>query len=145
MNRQLNADQQNTNLEIGKLIDETSYQREKKKIYLSDISAQVDMITRKDGTLFIAEIKKSSKRLENAIIQLKYYLYLLREKSLDVKGLIKIPKEKKTVEVDLESNDIINIEKTVSQVTAVIGSDTPPGVIEKRVCSKCAHYDFCWA
>jgi CRISPR-associated exonuclease Cas4 len=45
MFRQLNADQRNSSLQIGKLIDETSFEREKKKIYISDISAMVDMVT----------------------------------------------------------------------------------------------------
>ena len=58
MSRQMTADQENTFLNIGKLIDETTYQREKKKIYIADISAQIDMVTIKNGEVFIAEIKK---------------------------------------------------------------------------------------
>ena len=145
MYRQLTADQQNTFLDIGRLIDETTYEREKKKIYLADISAMVDMVTKKDGKFFIAEIKKSSKRLDNAVLQLKYYLFLLRKKSVFAKGLLKIPKEKKNIEVDLSDDDIQFIQESLIEINNTIHNDTPPDIIAKSVCSKCAHYEFCWA
>ena len=145
MRRQLTADQENTYLDIGRLIDDTTYEREKKKIYLADISAMVDMVAKKDGNFFIAEIKKSSKRLDNAVLQLKYYLYLLRKKSVFAKGMLKIPKEKKNVEVDLSDEDIQFIQESLTDIDITINKNTPPDIINKRVCGKCAHYEFCWA
>jgi len=145
MFRQLTADQRHDAVEIGRHIDETTFEREKKKIYLADVSAMVDMITKKGDEYFVAEIKKSSKRMDNAIIQLKYYLYLLRRKSLIIKGMLKIPKEKKSVEVELTDGDIEDIERTVKKIFAVLYREEPPDRIEKKICSKCAHYEFCWA
>lgn len=40
----------------------------------------LDMLIRKDGVYYVAEIKKSSRTLETGIFQLKYYLYLLKRK-----------------------------------------------------------------
>ncbi len=57
MSRQLTADQHNEFLQIGKLIEETFYKREKKTIYLADIEAMIDMVIKKDGFYYIAEIK----------------------------------------------------------------------------------------
>ncbi len=145
MFRQLNADQRNTSLEIGKLIDETSYGREKKKIYIADLGAMVDMVTQKDGEFYIAEIKKSSKRLENAVIQLKYYLYLLRTKSVAAKGLLKIPKEKKEIGVELSDEDVRTIGKNIDAILALLYRESPPDKAKKKVCNKCAHLDFCWS
>lgn len=145
MHRQLTADQQNTFLEIGRLIDDTSYEREKKKIYLADLSAMIDMVTRKNGEYLVAEIKKTSKRLDNAIIQLKYYLYLLKTKRISAKGILKIPSEKKNIEVELTDEDADKIEETINKIFILLNGDKSPGKINKKVCAKCAHYEFCWA
>jgi len=145
MIRQLNADQDNTFLNIGKLIDETSFKREKKKVYIADISAQIDMITKKNGTLFIAEIKKSSKTLKSGEFQLKYYLYLLQQKGINIKGLIKIPREKKSIEIELNSNDIRKIKEVLKEANSVLEKDIPPETEKIRLCKTCAHFEFCWS
>lgn len=145
MIRQMNADQENTFLDIGRLIDETTFKREKKKVYIADISAQIDMITKKDGEIFVAEIKKSSKRMENAKLQLKYYLYLLKRKKINIKGLIKIPKEKKSIEVELTEDDVIIIEDIQENIKMTIKKEDMPEVKKITMCKKCAHYEFCWS
>ena len=58
MHHQLTAEQENPYLEIGNLINIESYKREKKEIYLHDLSAVIDMVIRKNKRIFIAEIKK---------------------------------------------------------------------------------------
>jgi len=145
MSRQMTADQENTFLNIGKLIDETTYQREKKKIYIADISAQIDMVSTKNGQVFIAEIKKSSKRIDNAKFQLKYYLYLLKKKGIKVKGIIKIPREKKSINVELNEDDIKKIIEIEKKIKEVLACDHAPDVEKVPMCKKCAHYDFCWS
>uniref|UniRef100_UPI0025BFFCF8 Dna2/Cas4 domain-containing protein n=1 Tax=Desulfurella sp. TaxID=1962857 RepID=UPI0025BFFCF8 len=54
--------------------------KEKKKIYIADLEAMIDMIVKKDKIYYIAEIKKSSRTLASGILQLKYYMYLLKNK-----------------------------------------------------------------
>jgi CRISPR-associated exonuclease Cas4 len=95
LSRQLTADQQNTYLDIGRLISEESFSREKKEIYIPDLAAKIDYVKKRDGEFFVAEVKKSSATMQSGIMQLKYYLYLLDKKGIQAKGLIKIPKEKK--------------------------------------------------
>ena len=145
MSHSIIGDQENTFIQIGKLIDETSYKREKKRIYIPDISAQIDMIVKKDGKYCIVEIKKSSKKIDSAIMQLKYYLYLLREKSLNAKGILKIPKEKKNIDVELIEKDIIYINKTLEQIKEILNYELPPEVKKIKVCPKCNHFEFCWS
>ncbi len=147
MSRNLSADQQNSYIEIGKLIDENSFSRDNKGIYLADIGAMIDMITKKDGTYIIAEVKKSSKMLESSIWQLKYYLYLLKnKKKINIKGLIKVPREKISKEVELTDEDEEKIDSILLQLTKSIEADHPV-VLKKqlRFCKKCAHYEFCWS
>lgn len=145
MSRQMTADQENSFIDIGRLIDETSFEREKKKIYLADIGAMIDMVTKKDGTYFIAEIKKSSKTLNTGIFQLKYYLFLLRKKSIIVKGIIKIPKEKKSIEVELTKEDSETIECKLKELGDILEKETSPQAKRLGVCPKCGHFEFCWS
>jgi len=146
MSRKISADQENTFLDIGRIIDSTAFQKERKKVYIADISAQIDMITRHNGEVFIAEIKKSSIRMENAILQLKYYLYLLhKRKGLEINGLIKIPEEKKSIQVVLGKKDIEKIQVTLREMKQVLSQQQIPPCKEIQFCMKCAHYEFCWS
>jgi CRISPR-associated exonuclease Cas4 len=145
MSRQMSADQESSYLDIGRLIDESSFQRERKKVYLADMGAMIDMVTRKDGQFYVAEIKKSSATLGTGIFQLKYYLYLLHRKSITVKGLIKIPKEKKSLEVELTEDDIKLIEEKLDSLEAILKGDIPPKASRLKICPKCGHFEFCWA
>jgi len=147
MMRNLTADQDNAFLEIGRLIDETTFKRNKKRIYLADLQAILDMVTRKDNVYYIAEIKKSSKTMESGIFQLKYYLYLLKKKKgIVAKGIIKIPKEKISKKIELEKEDEAKIEDILKKMKELLNSDYPPTTLKSiRKCKMCAHYEFCWS
>lgn len=147
MYRNLTADQSNAFLEIGRLIDEVSFKRERKRIFLADIEAMLDMVSKKGDVFYVAEIKKSSKTLESGIFQLKYYLYLLKnKKGINVKGVIKIPKEKINKEIVLTDEDERNIESILSEMTDVIFRENAPSKIQDiKRCKVCAHFEFCYA
>ena len=79
---------------IGKLIDETSYRREKKHI-LIDENISVDFL--KDWKV-VHEVKKSRKIEEASEWQLKYYIWLLKEKGISVeKGILDYPLLRKKI------------------------------------------------
>ncbi len=145
MSHSIIGDQDNTFIQIGKLIDETSYKREKKRIYIPDISAQIDMIVKKDGKYCIVEIKKSSKKIDSAIMQLKYYLFLLSEKSINVKGILKIPSEKRNIDISLSEEDNLYIKECIVEIRKTIELEFPPEPKKIKVCPKCNHFEFCWS
>ena len=147
MMRNLTADQDNAFLEIGRLIDEATFKRDKKRIYLADLEAMLDMVTKRDNVYYIAEIKKSSKTMESGIFQLKYYLYILKKKKgISAKGIIKIPKEKISKEIELEKEDEEKIESILKKMEQVLNSEYPPKILKSnRKCKMCAHYEFCWS
>jgi len=145
MSRNLTADQKNSYIEIGRLIDENSFSKEKKHIYIADLHAVVDMVQKKDGKYFIAEIKKSSRTLKSGILQLKYYLYLLNKKKFFVKGMIKIPSEKKSIIIELKDQDIDFIEEKLEELKVLLNKDKCPKAISLKICPKCGHFEFCWS
>ncbi|MCB4205475.1 CRISPR-associated protein Cas4 [Deferribacterales bacterium Es71-Z0220] len=146
MMRNLTADQDNAFLEIGRLIDETSFERQKKKIFLADLEAMLDMVSKKDGIYYIAEIKKSSKTMNSGIFQLKYYLYLLKtNKGLKARGIIKIPKEKISKEIILTEEDEEKITTILSEMNETLFGDKPPQILlNSKICKVCAHFEFCY-
>ena len=144
MSRQIIADQNDLFLEIGRLIDEASFKKEKKKIYLTEFAAEIDFISKKSGNLFVAEIKKSSRTMESGIGQLKYYLYLLSKKGIECKGMIKIPKEKISKIIELQKSDVELIEDTVKQIVHFLAKDSAPVPQKIPFCRKCAYFEFCW-
>ena len=81
---EINPSTSNPYLEIGRLIGENSYEREKKEILMENI--KIDLIKKESGNIVVAEVKKSSKGLKAAKMQLLFYLYKLRQKNRN-KGL----------------------------------------------------------
>lgn len=136
----ISLEETNSNVQIGKLIDENSYSRERKHILVDDIT-NIDFL--RDETVY--EVKKSSALIDASIAQVKYYLYVLHIKGLtNMKGEIRIPTEKKTIPVSLSEDDISEIEIKVKEIDRLIHStEVPPAIDNKKVCKKCAFYSFC--
>ncbi|MCM8804503.1 MAG: CRISPR-associated protein Cas4, partial [Candidatus Omnitrophica bacterium] len=82
--RQISPDPEWEFLEIGRLISETAFQRDKKE--LTSDGMKIDVLKRRNKDMVVGEIKKSSKGLKSAIMQLAFYLYNLKKKGLNLKG-----------------------------------------------------------
>jgi len=139
------ADQHNSFIEIGRLLDDTTYKRDRKNIILAGFPAKIDIITKNNGDYLIVEVKKSSKSLDSAIWQLKYYLYILRKKDLIFKAKLKIPEERKNYNITLDKNDIVEIDRKLDKIKIIILQDLPPNKKRIKFCSACGHNEFCWA
>lgn len=126
---------------IGKLIDENSYDREKKHI-LIDESINIDFL--KDWKV-IHEVKKSRKLDEAAKWQLKYYIWTLRNKGVDIeKGILDYPLLRKREEIFLTISEEKELMEVLEQIKNIINMDLPPKVINKSFCKRCAYYELCY-
>lgn len=88
---QINMNYDNNDIEIGRLIHENSYKREKKEIRVDNLV--FDFIQTKDK-LTVFEVKKSSKITIGALYQLYYYLYTLKKRRYRSKRNVSISKRK---------------------------------------------------
>lgn len=139
--QQINFEQDHENVLLGKLLDDNSYKREKKNI-LIDITINIDYIRKHKE---IHETKKSPAIEESAIWQLKYYLYYLHEKGLtDITGVLEYPLLKKTVKVELNKNDFLEIDRIKEDIYSIINNEIPPKLIKLKICKKCAYYEMCY-
>jgi CRISPR-associated exonuclease Cas4 len=143
MSRNICGDRYNEFLAIGRLISEKTYERNKKEIDIG--SNKIDFIKKDNNSLIIVETKKSSKMIKATEAQLLFYLYSYKNRFREVSGEIRIPKEKKVIEVELTDEKIEYIKKLVEEINSVIDKESAPEKKRIKVCSSCSYLDFCWS
>ena len=143
MSHHVKPNQDDKNIEIGRILHENSYIRNKKEISLPGM--KLDIVIREDGEIIIGEIKKSSGSLKAAEMQLLYYLYKLRNKGINAKGRLYLPIERKTVDVNLDSASVIEIESAIKDIMNIIDLTEPPKLEKTRFCRNCAYRELCWS
>ena len=129
-------------LELGRHIHEIFYQREKKEILL-DNAIKIDLIR---GKKIVGEIKKSSKFLKSATMQLAFYLYYLKkEKGVELDGELLIPEERKKIEVKLTEELEEELQKAIKDIEEILKLEKPPKPKKIPYCKYCAYKEMCWA
>ncbi|MEN4006111.1 MAG: CRISPR-associated protein Cas4 [Methanobacteriaceae archaeon] len=129
------------NVQIGRLIHEKSYSREKKSINLGEVAFDFAK-TGKDITLF--EIKKSSKLQEPVRWQLYYYMWYVKQSTeKNVKGVIVYPKEKKREKLELNSQIENRIQEIIEGIEKIRLLNSPPPIKLKPYCKGCMYYELC--
>ncbi len=138
---EIQMEQGNENVLIGKAIDEETYKRDKKHINIDNI-INIDFI-RSKGILH--EVKKSKKIEEASILQVKYYLYFLKKRGVNnIKGKIDYPLLKQSVDIELLEDDIKDIKKILDDIKVIVKANNPPSLDKKKICKSCAYYDLCF-
>ncbi|EAE6827526.1 CRISPR-associated protein Cas4 [Listeria monocytogenes] len=129
------------NVQLGKLLDESSYNREKGQVMI-DETVNIDFI--KDWKV-LHEVKKSKAIEEAGIWQLKYYMYFLKQKGIIIeKGVVDYPKLRQRETIFLTTEDERKIEKILVDIEITTSSLKPPTIIDKPLCKKCAYYEYCY-
>lgn len=136
----IQMEQDNENVAIGKLLDENSYKREDKHINIDNV-INIDFL-RSQGILH--EVKKSNKIEEASVWQVKYYLFYLKKHGVEIKAKIDYPLLKQTLEVELAPEDISVIEDNLNEIIRIVQNPHPPNLIKSNICKKCAYYDLCF-
>ncbi|MCS7163561.1 MAG: CRISPR-associated protein Cas4, partial [Thermodesulfovibrio sp.] len=105
MSRHLEPYQGNPFIEIGRLLSQEAYKRDRKEIMIQTPEQQggmvIDLIKTEDEEILIGEVKKSSSYEKSARMQLAYYLFRLKLLGIEAKGQLLFPKEKRRVDVYL--------------------------------------------
>lgn len=125
---------------LGKLLDEFSYPKEKKRRVLIDDLISIDILNEDE----IREIKFSNKLEKPNRMQILYYLYYLKKLGIQKKGVLNYPKQKRREIVELTPVEEKKIEDAIKRIEEIIKMDTPPPVEKKKYCKRCAYYEFCF-
>ena len=100
---------------------------------------------REDGRLVLQEIKKSSRFLEAASLQLAFYLWVLEGEGVAATGEVLIPSERKRERVSLEEETRESLEEALEAIPTLVAQARPPKAEWLRYCKTCAYAEFCWS
>ena len=138
---QIQMEQNSELVEIGKIIDETSYKNQEKHM-LIDNTINIDFIK---NNVILHEVKKTKSIEEASIWQVKYYMYYLEQKGVEnIKAKIDFPLIKETKDVVLNYEDRQALQNIITNIREIINSKNPMDVIQDKKCKKCAYYDLCY-
>ena len=138
---EINMEQNNESVAMGKILDETTYTREKKNIMIEN-TINVDFI--KDGAV-LHEVKKTKAIEEAGIWQIKYYMYYLEKRGIqNIKAKIDFPLLRESQEITLEQNDREVLENVMKNIEELAKKEIPPTRTDSKICRKCAYYDLCY-
>lgn len=138
---EINMEAENENVMLGKILDESSYQRDDKHINIDNI-INIDFIRERKE---LHEIKKSRAVEDAGIWQMKYYLYYLRQRGVgEIKGKIDYPLLKKTLDVELSGQDVESLDNVLNEIRLMKGKEVPPKFESLKICKKCAYHDLCF-
>ena len=138
---EIQLEENNSNVILGKLLEENTYTRDEKKINIDGI-INVDFIRSKK---ILHEIKKSNSIEPASLLQVQYYLYYLEKKGLiGLKGILDYPLLKQTVEVNLTDKDRENLDNIIIGIKEILRKESPPTLEKKGICKKCAYFDLCF-
>lgn len=139
----IQLEDEHENVKLGKHLHETSFKREKD--FLIDNLINVDFIKITD-CVEIHEIKKSQKMNLAHEYQLLYYMfYLKNEKDINnVVGFLDYPNIRKKKKISLTKQKEDELFEVISNIKYMI-SNSMPKPKKKRICSKCAYFEFCFS
>lgn len=137
----INMEHNSELVEMGKLVDENSYGRERKSILIDEM-INIDFM--KDWKI-IHEVKKSRKLDIAGKWQLKYYIWVLRNKGVNIeKGILDYPLLRKREEIYLDETEEKELMVVLNKIKVIINMELPPEVINKAFCKKCSYYELCY-
>ena len=138
---EINMEQNNELVSIGKILDETTYTRKKKNIMI-DNTINIDFI--KNGAI-LHEVKKTKSIEEAGIWQVKYYMYYLEKRGIqNIKAKIDFPLLRESKKITLEQSDREILDNVIKNIEEIAKKEIPPKVIDSKICKKCAYYDLCY-
>ena len=137
----ISLEKESENVLLGKIIDETSYGRISKHIML-DETINIDFLS---NWKVLHEIKKSRSIELASEWQVKYYMYLLRQKNINIeKGILDYPLLKKRKEVFLLEEDTVKISEIIQDIERIVMTEKMPNTIDSKICKKCAYFEYCY-
>jgi CRISPR-associated exonuclease Cas4 len=126
---------------LGKLWDEKSF---KGKEGFRDENVSIDFLTTGEGVV-VHEVKLSKALEEAHILQVKYYLYYMKNKGVKIShGVIHYPRARTVIKVELTEKDEKSIGRVLGEMEDLLSSERAPEVINKSYCKKCAYFEFCY-
>ncbi len=140
---QINPDEDNANVSLGRFIQDYSYPRERKEMLVGH--SKMDVFRMGKEGLIIGEVKKSSKYRNSARMQLAFYLSELKQRGIEARGELRFPREKRKEEVVLDEKTDQELDRVRREILRILYLPRPPIPVKINFCKKCAYAEFCWS
>lgn len=140
---QINPDEDDANVSLGRFIQGYSYPRERKELLLGH--SKMDVFRVSEDGLIIGEVKKSSKYRASARMQLAFYLSELKQRGIAARGELRFPREKRREEVVLDEKTEQELARVSREILRILYLSKPPEPVRIGFCKKCAYAEFCWS
>ena len=130
----------NEHVQIGKILDSYSFQRNKRELIIDGL-CQIDFISQHDK-LEIHEIKKGKEISGPQILQVQYYMKILKELTeVDVLAYVHLVQVKKKIQVEYDED---NVNKSLEEMINLLDQKCPE---PKRIpiCKGCSYAEMCWS
>ena len=146
----LEMERESENVQLGKLLDESSYNREQKSISIDGriVLDWAELERDADGTTLVHEVKKSNKVEAAHRLQMLYYLSVLREKGVTARGQLDYPLLKKTERIELDAHAEAELQSALQALEQIVAAPQVPPRLppnKKAFCAKCAYFELCWS
>lgn len=125
---------------LGKLLDEESYPRKRRRRITIDDLIAVDILDEHA----IQEVKYSEALRKASIMQIGYYLYYLRNLGIEREGILSYPRQRRQERVVLTEEMVKELEESLQRIAEILSQDHPPKVVRKPYCRRCAYFEFCF-
>lgn len=93
----------------------------------------------------VIEFKKTSSNLEGNKMQLLFYMWKLKQKGIQKKGLLKDLTYKKEYEVELNEENENKLKEVFKNIQRTIEGEMPERLPKKKLCRGCSFFDYCWS
>ena len=139
----IRLESENTNVQIGKFIQQTTFTRheKRKEIALGNMGV-VDWAELDKG--IIHEIKKGKAPANAEDAQVRYYMWWMHRHGIDIHtGVIHYPKQKRTRSISWSSEMENMVAEDLKKAAEVVSATMPPKFEPMNICGNCAYQEFC--
>lgn len=143
MMHQIEPERENVYLAEGRLNQEIHYSGSVKELPLPGM--RIDRIRKEQGVFIVSEVKKTSRFLFAARLQVGYYLMRLAREGFHAQGEILVPDERFRENVVLDEQLKRDVESVIEEIRKLEGESIPPKAKWIKYCYKCAYAEFCWS
>jgi len=81
---------------------------------------------------------------DSYVYQTLYYLYYLKKLGINARAVISFPKLREIIEIELTKEDEAKIEEILRDIEEIVRNPMPKPEYRK-ICRKCAYFEFCFA
>ncbi len=124
---------------LGRLLHETSFRRQRQQNV--DIEGFVRLDFTSEG--IVHEVKRGPAQHRAHVLQLAYYLWLLRARGIETQGILHYPRQRRREVVQLTPDLESELQATLRRVQEIRAMPSPPSVPKRMaVCRACAYEEF---